>query len=50
MLIPRALDKQMTRLVNAQLNAQRKYPVQNQLAKLDRAIHIEQDALLTLYQ
>lgn len=34
-------DEQVTRLVHAQFDDQRKYPVENQMAKLGRAIHIE---------
>jgi hypothetical protein len=34
-------DEQVTRLVHAQFDDQRKYPVENQMAKLGRAVHIE---------
>jgi len=34
-------DEQVTRLVHAQLDDQRKYPVENEMAKLGRAVHIE---------
>ena len=43
-------NEQMTRFIHAQFDYQRKYAVENQMAKLVRTVHIEQNARPALYQ